>query len=228
MKKIIILSLVLITGILAGCGGAAEQTTGEPQRQAAVKDTPTATPTATPTPTVDPDACKTLGIVIGGKEGNCTDDTGTKVNVVNKDTKLHLKQVDVRVNSIETADYIPVEYDSPLVGSFVVANVTLTNNMPLPMTTDATSQFVLLLGKRNYEPDSDAMIEANSMDSKLIFDKLQPDESTTGKVIFRVAKKRIGALSTNGNLVVFQPSDVDNVQFGGDAKSRVGYVRTYQ
>jgi hypothetical protein len=64
--------------------------------------------------------------------------------------------------------------------------------------------------------------------SKLIFEELEPEESTTGNIVFRVVAKRTRRLDIDGNLIVFQFSDVENVQFGGPAEQRIGIIRTYR
>lgn len=180
-------------------------------------------PTPEPTPTPDPTDCDNLGINPQElKEGNCVSE-GTKIQVVNKGTPLKLQEVRVKLDSIAHTTTIPRPYDSPLVGSYVVARVSVTNRLSAPVTVDAPSMFSLWLDDRSYNPDFDAMNESG--EDGLVYEEIQPDETATGIVVFRVKPKRANALNSNGNLNVVQFSDAEG--FGGTPTKRVGIIRTY-
>jgi len=243
MRPIITLAALIAALLMAGCGSS--------DNDGPVREDSGGTQQAAKTPAPDPDAdkdgtpdaedfdpenpqiqtradsknCNVLGInQQEGKEGSCTTDQGTKVKVVNRDSTLVLPQIAVKLNSIETTDIIERDFNSPLVGSFVVANITMTNRLSAPVTTNAPDQFGLALGPRQYTPDFDAMNESDE-GSKFIFEELQPDESTTGDVVFRVAAKRARRLERDGNFVVLQFTDVEAVS---EPEKRVGVIRTYE
>ena len=172
----------------------------------------------------DSEDCKAKGIHGTDKEGTCEME-GVKYKVVNADTTLTMKQMSVSLNSITYTDTIPVEYSSPLVGSFVVADVTITNNLNAPVSVDGTSMFELALGKKTFTPDSDAMIEASDMDDNIIYDDVQPGGTGHGKVIFRVPARVAQRMDDDGVLVAYQFSDAENIGYS-DPSARVGVIRT--
>jgi len=168
------------------------------------------------------DDCDVLGInATKLREGSCKTDKGMRIKVVNRDSKLVLPEVAVHLNSIEAATSIARPYDTPLVGSFVVAEVSMTNRLDVPVEVDASDQFALQLDSKTFNPNFDAM---NNGDNSLIYEEIQPEETVTGKVIFRVSRKRARALDANGNLIVLQFSDSDTY---GNPKKRIGVIRTY-
>lgn len=239
-------AMVLVALTVVACGSKKPAAKNEQAAQA----TETATPTPSPTPTEEPDTdgdgtvdfedfdpknpkiqeaadaekCDVLGInAKRGKEGACTADNGTKLKIVNRDTVLTLPQMNVRLVNITSTNEIPRPYDSPLVGSFVVAQVEITNKLNSPVETNAPDQFSLLLNGKEFSPNFDAMNEG--ADDGLVYEELQPDETTSGAVVFRVAAKHAPALAKNGNLFVLQFSDVGEY---GRAKHRIGVIRTYR
>ncbi len=172
----------------------------------------------------DAEDCDVLGInAEKRKEGSCVDSEGGRVKIVNRATKLTLPQVTVKLNSIQAVKSIAREFDTPLVGSYVVANVTISSRLDVTTEVSGSDMFALGLGSRTYNPDFDAM--NTGMDDSLVGAELQPDQSITGDVIFVVARKRTGALDRNGNLFVLQFSDTE---FGSEeAEKTVGIIRTY-
>jgi hypothetical protein len=245
-------ALVTLALITAACGEATGDTPGEDsggQQIAQVSQKETATPTPTPTPPPDKDGdgtedsldyapsnakiqteadakdCEVLGIDHQGlKEGPCTLENGTKVKVVNRSTRLTLPQVGVQLNSITAATTIPRPYDSPLVGHFVVANLSVTNRLDAPVEIDGSDQFALGLGKKTFTADFDAM--NTGQDDGLVYETLQPDETRSGAVVFRVSAKAARHVETDGNFLVYQFTDADNIGFESP-KRRVGLIRTY-
>jgi hypothetical protein len=245
--------VALILGVAIGTSGGSEKSAAKaaPKKSddvTTVASTSTPTPTATPDNDADDDGatdehdaapddpevqtkadkqgCHYKGITRKeGKEGTCVDDEdGTKLKVVNRSTPLVLKQMTVRLNSITHTDTITAEYSDPQVGSFVVADVSITNNLDGPVEVDATDMFALSLGKKVFTPDSDVMIEANSTDDNIIYDEVQAGGVAHGKVVFRVPARVASKLSVDGNLVATQFSDADGYS---EAEHRVGVIRTY-
>ena len=171
----------------------------------------------------DSEDCEAKGINGTDKEGLCEME-GTRYKVVNADTTLSMRQMSVDMNSITYTDTIPVEYGTPLVGSFVVADVTITNNLDAPVSVDGTSMFELSIGEKTFTPDSDAMIEASDMDDNIIYDDVQPGGTGHGQVIFRVPARVANKMSDDGVLVAYQFSDAENVGYS-DPTARVGIIR---
>lgn len=234
-----------LTLTLAACGSSDDAGSKKKHAQATTQATPTPTETA---PDADSDGipdvndydphnakvqseadaqlCSVKGIDAKGREsGACTEDNGTQVKVVNQGAALHLKQLSVTLNDCSPTDTIPQSLDNPLVGSFVVCNATITNNLTATAQVNGPDQFALVLGPRVYQADFDAMNQGD--DDDLIYRDLQPDESVTGDLVFRVAAKRVGALERNGNLDVYQFSDADSGNYE-HPKHRMGIIRTYQ
>lgn len=232
MRKIAL--VVAMAGALAlvGCGSSSDgektvTVTKVATAPAVTSTTPMVSADEPPEPEPEPvesNDCTELGITVDElNEGKCEED-GTKLKVVNRDTKLTLPEVAVKLNSIAHVDTIPREYDSPLTGSFVVANVTITNRLNAPVTLQGDDMFYLLLGKKTYTPNSEAMIYGSG--GNLILEEIQPGENIRGDVIFKVRPKAASNLDTNGNLGVLQFSDAD--LYGLDQpEKRIGVIRTY-
>jgi hypothetical protein len=104
----------------------------------------------------------------------------------------------------------------------VVARVAVTNRLDSPVTIDGSEMFGLYLEGKTFSPDFDAM--NSGTDDGLIYEEIQPDQTVTGDVVFAVAPKRVDGLDKDGNFVVLQFSDVDSF---GEAKKRIGFIRTY-
>ena len=225
MKRIVMGALVLALAVgAAACGHE-----NEPVEQATAAAPPAKTektpPPAPPEPEPEPesDDCNDLGINAQGlNEGACTDPDGTKYKVINRAHKLMLNEVGVRLVGIGATETIEVPYDTPLTGSFVVATVEVTNRMDAPVDIDGSEMFELGLGKKQFTADFDAMNTGS--DDGLIYETMQPGQTVTGDVVFRVAPKQIGELEKTGNFVVYQFSDVDSWEA---PVKRVGIVRTY-
>jgi hypothetical protein len=247
MRRLLSTCGALVVVAIVGCGGSDEKAPAEKQQaQSTATETPTPSPTPTPEPDTDGDGtvdfedfkpnnakiqeaadlelCDVKGINPKKlREGACTEKDGTKVKVVNRGSLLSLPQLDVRVINITPATEIAREFDTPLVGSYVIAQVSITNKLNSPLDPNAQDLFALVLDDREFHPNFDAM---NDGENPLMgYDDLQPDETATGRVVFNVAAKRIHALDTNGNLLVLQFSDADG--FGGKPKHRIGVIRTY-
>lgn len=250
MRKTALLAM-LASLMIAGCGGEESEQGGTDSGTPATAATQEPTSTPTPTPTEEPDSdgdgspdsedfkpkddkvqtadqaddCDVLGINPEElKEGECEADDGMRIKVVNRGSELKLRELSVRLLSIEPTSEIARPYDSPLVGGFVVARVSVTNRLNSPVEIDGSDMFALLLGNKQFSPNFDAMNTGN--DDTLIYEEMQPEETRTGTVVFNVPARRANGLSKDGNLVVLQFSDAGT--FGNESPSkRVGFIRTY-
>jgi len=166
--------------------------------------------------------CEVLGIDRKGlREGTCITQ-GQSVKITNRDHALTLPQMNVRLNSIEAVSSIHREYESPLVGSYVIANVSITNKLDDPVEVDASDMFSLSVEGKTSNPNFNAM---NNGDNPLIYEEIQPDETATGDVIFKVAASHVDGLAKDGNLSVLQFSDAD--AFSDKPEHTIGVFRTY-
>jgi len=82
-----------------------------------------------------------------------------------------------------------------------------------------SSQFLLSAAETVNEPDTDALLE-----DALGGESIGPGLASTGFIVFDVAPKVADAISTDANLVVFDPSDTGAPQ---DPEKRVGFIRLY-
>jgi Domain of unknown function (DUF4352) len=221
-KKVTLITVPAALALsLSACGGSAIAAPRDSQGQATTAQA--RADTAKVRTAKNPKDCDALGINRTQlREGNCVSD-GRKLKVVNRGTTLRLRELTVKLESIAPTTTIPRPYDSPLVGSYIVARVTIKSRLKAPVSFDGSDVFTLTLGKRRYTPDFDAM--NTGTDDALVGAELQPDQRITGAVVFDVAKRRWHALGTSGNLIVLQFSDAaDNSR---PAKKRIGVIRTY-
>ena len=89
------------------------------------------------------------------------------------------------VNSIDTATNVGGEYGENSKGTYLLVNVTVTNNGDEALTVD-NSLFKLLNDGKEYDSDSMAGIYAND-DSSFFLETVNPELSLTGNVVFDVS-----------------------------------------
>ncbi len=154
------------------------------------------------------------------KEGDCVDQSGWQVRVVNDSSRLHLDDITVRVVDVAVVDSLRDIADDPVrpAGRFVKVKLEVSNTTNAPLDV-FSSYFVLTAAGTENEPDTDALL-----DNQLAGETIGPGLSTTGSVIFDVSSKAASAITTDANLVVFQPSDTAAPD---EPKKRVGFVRLY-
>lgn len=155
------------------------------------------------------------------REGPCTDEGGTKVKVVNRDTTLSLPELTVSYGGYTTAETLSSSVGTERAdGVYVTIRLTITNKLPDPVAFDP-EQVALYLADKTFTPDFDA---DNMPGDSFVWesDEIQPGNSRTGTVTFDVAPAAARAMDTSGNIGVAQFSDA-----GQDAKRRIGLIRTY-
>lgn len=89
------------------------------------------------------------------------------------------------INSIETATNVGGEWGENSQGTFLIVDLSVTNNGNEPLSID-NSFFKLLDDGKEFEADSYAGIIAND-DSSFFHTSINPDLTLTGKVVFDVS-----------------------------------------
>ncbi|HVF80249.1 MAG TPA: DUF4352 domain-containing protein, partial [Solirubrobacteraceae bacterium] len=154
------------------------------------------------------------------KEGGCVDQNGWQVRVVNDSSRLHLDDITVRVVDVAVVDSLRDIADDPVRpdGRFVNVKLEVSNTTNAPLDV-SSSIFVLTAAGTENEPDTDALLG-----DQLAGETIGPDLSSTGSVVFDVSSKAANAITTDANLIVFQPSDTGAPD---EPEKPVGFVRLY-
>ena len=97
------------------------------------------------------------------------------------------------VNSVDSATNVGGEYGQNSKGTYLLVNVTVTNNGDESLTVD-NSLFKLLNDGKEYDSDSTAGIYAND-DSSFFLESVNPELSLTGNVVFDVSDTVINSES---------------------------------
>lgn len=97
------------------------------------------------------------------------------------------------VNSVDSATNVGGEYGQNSKGTYLLVNVTVTNNGDESLTVD-NSLFKLLNDGKEYDSDSAAGIYAND-DSSFFLESVNPELSLTGNVVFDVSDTVINSES---------------------------------
>lgn len=92
--------------------------------------------------------------------------------------------VEFTVNGTSTASNVGGQWGSDAVGTFLIADVTVTNVGNEAITADS-SFFTLVVGEKKYESDSTATMQADE-GLNFFYESINPDLSKTGKVVFDV------------------------------------------
>ena len=185
-----------------------------------------------PTATPDPTDCDELGIDADElNEGICQSE-GTKLRVVDRDSRLKLDEVIVTFHGVSYAESLTPDIRlgaATPAGRFVIVKVTVTNRGDSPINLTAYEMFVLTLAKgdrsETYRADFGAM---NMPGPSLVWSDdaadLQPKAAVTGTVVFDVPEAQLHLVEKSGGLRVLQPSDVWSPD---GPKKRQGIVRLY-
>lgn len=108
---------------------------------------------------------------------------------------IRVGDVEYTVNSHTTTDKVGNEYlNKTANGVYLIVNVTV-KNLGDDALTVTDNFFKLIKDDKEYESDSTAGIYANN-DSKFFLDKVNPEGSVTGNIVFDVTKETVDA----GNL----------------------------
>lgn len=98
---------------------------------------------------------------------------------------VNVGDVSYLVNGIDTATNVGGEYGQNSKGTYLLVNITVTNNGDEALTVD-NSLFKLLNDGKEYDSDSAAGIYAND-DSSFFLESVNPELSLTGNVVFDVS-----------------------------------------
>ena len=171
--------------------------------------------------------CDSLGINRDvGKEGTCTDG-GVKLVVVDRESTLKLKELNLNLRNMETTPTASDEFGTTKSanGVYVIFDLEVFNKTNSPLYFDGSQeQTVLYLGDNEYTEDFE--VENYALDDSFVskFEEIQPETSTTGSIAFDVPQKLIPDLEKTANLAIFNFSDEGE---GGTAEE-IGIIRTYK
>lgn len=99
--------------------------------------------------------------------------------------KVNVGDVLYVVNGIETATNVGGEYGQNSKGTYLIVDISVTNNGSEALTV-SDSFFVLKNDDKSYESDAAAAIYANE-DSSFFLDSINPELTMSGKVVFDVS-----------------------------------------
>jgi len=217
---------------LAACGGASSDTkTVVKTVTAPASTTPAQTTESTPEATQPQDTtCEGLGINSTElHEGLCTDDDGTRFKVVNKAHTLTLPELNVRFLGYSTAKTLSSDIESKTAsGVYAIFRLRVTNKTDGPVEFDPDQVGLTVTpGSRtkSYEHD----FEAENMPGESFVwnsDKIPPESSRMGTVVFDIPRRRVPEIERSGNLTVLQFSDASS--FSDRAEHAIGIIRTYR
>ena len=170
-----------------------------------------------------PQSCKAAGIGVGGKEGECRDNNGHLVVVVNKGSTLRLGELDVRYLGNAKMDRLLGAKSN--LGTFVVLTLAVTNNLKVPMAF-SPQQALLGVGDMNYTHDTAAEKRlGNSFE--LNNAAIPPGGTKTGTLIYDVRAPHAAEFDRSGNITILQFSDAGAKSIK-KLKKPFGVIRTYQ
>lgn len=98
---------------------------------------------------------------------------------------VNVGKVAYTVNSVETATNVGGEYGQNSKGTYLVVNVTVTNNGDEALTVD-NSLFKLVNDGKEYDSDTAAGMYANE-DVSFFLESVNPELSLTGNLVFDVS-----------------------------------------
>ncbi|HEU5254159.1 MAG TPA: DUF4352 domain-containing protein [Solirubrobacterales bacterium] len=161
-----------------------------------------------------------------GKEGTCTED-GVSLVVVDRESTLKLKELNVTVRDMETTSTASDEFGTTKSanGVYVIFDLEVLNKTNSPLYFDSSQEQALLyLGDNEYTEDFE--VENYALDDSFLskFEEIQPETSTTGTIAFDVPQKLIPDLGETGNLAILNFSDEGEA----GAAEQLGIIRTYK
>uniref|UniRef100_UPI00359F3364 DUF4352 domain-containing protein n=1 Tax=Jeotgalibaca porci TaxID=1868793 RepID=UPI00359F3364 len=106
---------------------------------------------------------------------------------------VNVGKVTYVVNSVDTATNVGGEYGQNSKGTYLLVNVTVTNNGDEALTVD-NNLFKLLNDGKEYESDSMAGMYANE-DTSFFLESVNPELSLTGNLVFDVSDNVINSLT---------------------------------
>lgn len=161
-----------------------------------------------------------------GKEGSCIED-GVELVVVDRESTLKLKELNVTVRDMETTTTASDEFGTTKSanGVYVIFDLEVFNKTNSPLYFDSSQeQTTLYLGDNEYTEDFE--VENYALDNSFVskFEEIQPETSTTGTIAFDVPQKLVPDLRKTGNLAILNFSDEGE----GEAAEQIGIIRTYE
>lgn len=110
------------------------------------------------------------------------------VETVGIGQSLSISDVEYVVNEVTTTDYVGGEYTGKTSqGVFLIVNVTITNNGNESLNV-SDNFFKLIDGDKEFDSNPSAAVYANDQSSSFFFNKINPDLSLTGNVVFDVSQ----------------------------------------
>lgn len=219
--------IVLVVAALVAAGCGAKSKTRE-RTAARTTDTTTAPlPTTTASSSTD---CNALGInPTGMREGTCTH-AGVTWVIVDENHTLRLKTLWATLAGVRTATTLTsATARTSANGRFVIATVTITNQLPSPQSFDqaGTQQAGLILAGAVFKEAVSAESAADADSCLKLHDTpIQPRSSETCDVIFDVPTSAAADLGKHGS------GDLYLVDFGSDLAGSafpqmIGQIRLY-
>lgn len=173
-------------------------------------------------------SCESKGInAQEKKEGVCEGESGQKVRVVNRDSLLRMRELNVRLVNVEVTDTLSGAIDTQAArGKFVILTLAVTNKLDSPVSfDDSQDQVALISDGKTYSEDFDA--ENGGIESSFVWqsEEIQPEETLTGTIVFDIPEKAAAEFQSAdaaGNLAITNFSDGIN-----EEPSIVGVIRLY-
>jgi hypothetical protein len=207
MRPFLVLAVLAV--VVAGCGGGASRRV-RPTVQASSSD------------------CDQKGITAGPRrEGVCVA-RGVTITVANRAHWLHGKEYDARVLSVHTAATVGKLRAH---GRLAVFKLAVRNTSDIPFAFDRRSDLVFLfVDKRYFEERRNAESEPALSPFRLHSTDLQPDEGSTGTVVFDLPVEHAKNLYAQGsNLILVNFSDEAKGFPGGTQPlEALGYIRLWK
>jgi hypothetical protein len=203
------LALTALAVVIAGCGGRGSSRV-RPTVQATSSD------------------CGLKGITAGPRrEGVCVA-RGVTVTVANRAHWLHGEEYDARVESVRTAATVDKLRAH---GRFAILTLAIKNTSEIPRGFDRRSDLVFLLVDQKYFGERrDAERDPALRPLRLRRNSVQPDETTTGTVVFDLPTEHATNLLAQGSNVIFVNFSDEAKQFPGGTQplGALGYVRLWK
>lgn len=119
------------------------------------------------------------------KEEKKKEKPAKETKVYNISDEVNVGKVMYVVNGVETADNVGGEYGQNAKGTYLIVDVTVTNNGEEALTVD-DNLFVLKNEGKEYKSDAVAGMSANENGS-FFLESINPELSMSGKVVFDVS-----------------------------------------